>query len=86
VLIISEGVILITSLRCPTIVLKQCWVSKSHHFTKLSFELRKHDKHRIRSGATPAHYCVSVLRPIQTLQLQLFIQHEVVSENKAVGN
>lgn len=28
-----------TSLRCPTMVLKQCCVSRSHHFTKLSLEL-----------------------------------------------
>lgn len=29
----------LTSLRWPTMVLKQCCVSKSHHFTKLSLEL-----------------------------------------------
>lgn len=30
-----------TSVRWPTIVLKQCWVSRSHHFTMVSFPLKE---------------------------------------------
>lgn len=36
----------LTSLRWPTMVLKQCCVSRSHHFTKLSLELKSSRAHR----------------------------------------
>lgn len=35
---------LFTSARCPTRVLKQCWVSRSHHFTRVSLALERRRK------------------------------------------
>jgi hypothetical protein len=35
---------LFTSLLCPTSVRKQCWVSRSHIFTNMSFELQQDNK------------------------------------------